>query len=261
MENEQNIEPIRRHKKGSHIWGGLLLLAIGGLLLAKQTGAYIPEWVFTWQMLLIAIGIITGIKHQFRGGGWIILILIGGIFMYDRFQPDLKLYRYIWPLVLIGIGMVIILKPRRSHRWRHDKRRFKEKFERWREQNHGFVPGDTPHDYSKEDYLDVTSVFGGIKKIVVSKNFRGGDITNFMGGTEVNLSQADIQGTITLDTTNIFGGTKLIVPASWEVKSEATAIFGGIEDKRDLHAIKPDPAKVLIIDGTCIFGGIEIRNY
>ena len=82
-----------------------------------------------------------------------------------------------------------------------------------------------------------------------------------MGGTEVNLSQADIQGTITLDTTNIFGGTKLIVPASWEVKSEATAIFGGIEDKRDLHAIKPDPAKVLIIDGTCIFGGIEIRNY
>ena len=260
MDNEQNIEPMRNPKKSkSHIWGGVFILAIGGLLLARQTGAAIPDWVFTWQMALIAIGLFSGFKDGFKGGGWIVMILIGALFMYDRFNPNIDMRRFIWPIILIGIGLLILFKPARYHRWRHG-RRFKEGFEKWKQSHPGFN-SDDPQQHSKEDYLDITSIFGGVKKIVVSKNFKGGDITNFMGGTEVNLSQADIQGTVTIDATNIFGGAKLVVPASWDIKSEATAIFGGIDDKRDLHAIKPDPNKVLIIDGTCIFGGIEIRNY
>jgi predicted membrane protein len=260
MDNEQNIEPSRRRGRGKgRIWGGLILLGIGALLLMRQTGVYIPNWVFTWQMLLIVIGIFSGIKDRFRGGGWIIMILIGGIFMYDRFDPTINLFRFMWPVILISIGLLIILKPGRYRRWHHG-RRFREGFEKWHQSNTNIMSSDT-EQYSKEDYLDITSIFGGVKKIVVSKNFKGGDITNFMGGTEINFSQADIQGTVVLDTTNIFGGAKLVVPASWEVKTETTAIFGGIEDKRDLHTLKPDANKVLIIDGTCIFGGIEIRSF
>ena len=261
MENEQNIEPTNRYKRThSHVWLGLLVLVAGGLLLFRQVGFYVPSWIFTWQMLLIAIGIISGIKSGFRGGGWLIMIAIGAIFMYDRFVPGLDLWRYLWPLILIGLGLIIILKPRGHHRHRHWKKKFHEKFDRW-EESHRTIPIEESQNYSKEDFIDITSIFGGVKKIVVSKNFKGGDITNFMGGTEVNLSQADIQGTVRIDATNIFGGAKLVVPASWDIKSEATAIFGGIDDKRDLHTIKPDPNKTLIIDGTCLFGGIEIRNY
>jgi len=260
MDNDQNIEPSKSHRKNrSHIWGGLFILAIGGLLLARQMNVFIPNWVFTWQMALIAIGVFSGLKEGFRGGAWIVMILIGSIFLYDRFDPEINMGRFIWPVILISIGFLILFKPARCRRWRHG-RKFKEGFEKWKQSNSSFAAND-PQQYSKEDYLDITSIFGGVKKIVVSKNFKGGDITNFMGGTEVNLSQADIQGVVTIDATNIFGGAKLVVPASWDVKSEATAIFGGIDDKRDLHTIKPDPNKVLIIDGTCIFGGIEIRNY
>src|SRR4030095_11711158 len=61
MDNDQNIEPMRNPRKSkSHIWGGVFILAIGGLLLARQTGAAIPDWVFTWQMALIAIGLFSG---------------------------------------------------------------------------------------------------------------------------------------------------------------------------------------------------------
>ncbi len=49
--------------------------------------------------------------------------------------------------------------------------------------------------FSSEDYIDATTVLGGIHKNIISKNFKGGDITIFMGGAEINLSQADIQGT------------------------------------------------------------------
>jgi predicted membrane protein len=258
MENDQYKEP-REYRRGhrGHIWAGLLVLGIGGLLLLREVGFFMPDWLFTWQMLLITIGIFSGFKSGFRGGFWILMIAIGGLFMYDRYTPDLNLRNYMWPLILIGIGLLIMLKPKSHGRC---KRRFKEKFDKW-EESHQSAPTQESQNFSKEDFVDITSVFGGIKKIVVSKNFKGGDITNFMGGTELNLSQADIQGTVTIDATNIFGGAKLVVPASWDVKSEATAIFGGIDDKRDLHAIKPDPNKTLIIDGTCLFGGIEIRNY
>ncbi|HMG67070.1 MAG TPA: LiaF domain-containing protein, partial [Chitinophagaceae bacterium] len=114
---------------------------------------------------------------------------------------------------------------------------------------------------SSEDYIDSTSIFGGIKKNVISKNFKGGDITNIMGGSEIDLTQADINGTVTIDLTQIFGGTKLIVPSNWQVKTQMAAIFGGVEDKRSLQNVTIDPNKKLVLDGTSIFGGIEIRSY
>ncbi len=89
----------------------------------------------------------------------------------------------------------------------------------------------------------------------------GGDIINFMGGSEINLTQADFTGTVKIDTTNIFGGTKLVVPSNWDVQSEVVAIFGGVDDKRQLTGNPVDPKKLIIIDGFCLFGGIEIRSF
>jgi len=56
------------------------------------------------------------------------------------------------------------------------------------------------------------------------------------------------------------GGTKIIVPPNWEVRSEVTALFAGFEDKRQ-QPLTANPDKVLIIDGTSIFGGIELKNF
>ena len=82
-----------------------------------------------------------------------------------------------------------------------------------------------------------------------------------MGGTELNLLQADIQHPIILEVHNIFGGTKLIIPSNWDVKNEVTAIFGGIEDKRILNPALPQPDKIMTLKGACVFGGIEVSNY
>ena len=120
--------------------------------------------------------------------------------------------------------------------------------------------GYSSKSFSSEDYIDATTIFGGIHKNILSKNFKGGDITIFMGGAELNLSQADIQGTAALDITQIMGGTKIIVPSHWEIRSQLTSVFGNIEDKRQ-NIGNTDPNKVLIIDGSSVFGGIEIRNY
>ena len=38
-------------------------------------------------------------------------------------------------------------------------------------------------------------------------------------------------------------------------------IFGGIEDKRRMQTITGPPEKTLILKGTVLFGGIEIKSY
>jgi predicted membrane protein len=246
---------------------GVLLFFIGILLLLKTADlVWFPHWFFTWPMILIAIGIFTGLKHGFRGGPWIIFLLIGGLFMANEINPAWHMERYIWPIVLISIGIGFILRPRRRDGWR-----------RWKEQRYqsrgqqqdtaGYTSdtnanaGAPVGDFDRRDLIDVTAVFGGVKKNVLSKNFRGGEITSFMGGSEIDLSQADISGRIVIDVTNIFGGTKLIVPSSWDVQNDITAVFGGVDDKRQINGVTLDPNKVLILDGTCLFGGIEIRSF
>ena len=156
-------------------------------------------------------------------------------------------------LMFIMIIAMMIFGPRR-------------RFGHWQERREQELTGATPptaetYHITDEDFLDSTSVFGGVKKTIVSKNFKGGDIVNIMGGAEINLSQADVQGRVELEVTQIFGGTKLVVPPHWVVKPEMAAIFGGIDDKRSVQNATTDHSKVLVLKGTSIFGGIEIRNF
>jgi predicted membrane protein len=263
FKNEIRQRWATRERKYGHgrIWTGLLLFIIGTLLLLRSTNALVfPAWFFTWPVLLIAIGFFSGIRHGFRGPFWAVMILVGGFGLADKIDPTLQMDRFIWPVVIMAIGLMFILRPRRrcSNRWKNYQDRWQQPSDTaGAEQTTGFE--ETTAD--RRDFLEVTSVFGGVKKNVLSKNFKGGDIISFMGGSEIDLTQADFNGKITIDATNIFGGTKLIVPPTWDVQSDITAIFGGVDDKRQISGINLDPNKVLILDGTCMFGGIEIRSF
>jgi predicted membrane protein len=261
MDNIENDEITESHHKKRWILPVVLLLVGIGLLL-NQLGLELPFWLITWPMLLIVVGIIRGVTSGFRDARWFILILIGGIFLVDEIIPGISFHRFLWPLAIIAIGLYLLIKPRNFHRNRHwdDWHRTMRNNRAWKqggEQNNFAGSG---RSFSSDSFIDATTVFGGVNRTIVSKDFKGGDITVFMGGTEINLSQADINGTARLDITQIMGGTKLIVPPHWEIRSELTSVFGNIEDKRQQTAVT-NPDKVLIIDGTSIFGGIEIRNY
>lgn len=287
------IPEDNNYRRGpGRVWAGLFLLLVGGVLLLDQMGFPLPDWLFSWHILLIALGVFIGLRHNFRGAGWIILIAVGGIYTIQDYNPDYHLHRFIWPGALILVGLIIILRPGRHqyrNEWRHEwqSARHQERWQRRWERRFGrpYDPatagaagtagvdpnmgsgsgctsafGSSRESYSSDDFINTTSIFGGVHKKIVSKNFKGGDITTMLGGTEIDLTAADFSGTIRLDVTQIMGGTKIIVPAHWEVRSEVTAVFAGFEDKRQQPAMT-NPEKILIIDGTSIFGGIELKNY
>lgn len=248
MENEN-------YKNDGRLFTGLFLIAAGCIIIAFKLGAPIPAWLITWPVALIAIGIGISIKHRFRSVPGLILILIGGINLFDQLTPESHIRNYTFPVIIIAVGLFFIFRPKKQ--WKH-----RRDYDASRDQWTSIPESDTYKAmYEGADYIDATCVLGGTKRIIVSKNFRGGDITCFMGGAEIDLTQADIQSPAVLDVTMVFGGCKLIVPANWEVKSEVSVVFGGIDDKRVLNASNITPGKVLVLEGTAVFGGIEIRSY
>lgn len=244
------------YKGGGRVWTGLFIVGAGVLLLAFKLGAPLPERIFSWPLGLIAFGLLLCLRHNFRSPAGLILILIGTLNFVDRLNPGLRLHEYIAPLVIICIGLIVAFRPRRSCGF---GRRWKEKYANDPNQRWNRVEDEKKNDNA--DYINSISVFGGVKKNILSKNFKGGEITCFMGGAEFNLSQADIQGQVVLEVTQVFGGTKLIVPANWHIKSEVVTVFGGMEDKRPLQAGNMNYDKVLLLIGTTVFGGIDIRSY
>ena len=242
----------KNHRKGK-IFGGLIIIAAGCLFLAKEMGSVIPSWIFTWQMILIVLGLYVGIKHNFQRIGWLILILVGSAFLLRDYMPDYNFTHYLWPVALIIVGVYIILKPR--SRYRHHWRKW-DKYKNWQQENEGQQRGQA------DDYIDISAVFGGVKKNIISKNFKGGEVNCVFGGGEINLSQADINGTADLEVNAVFGGARLILPPHWLVKSELTAVLGNVEDKRPQYKdANTDQSKVLILRGNAVFGGIEINSY
>lgn len=267
----------KQHHRGKVI-GGFIVVIVGSLFLAKELGAEIPEWIFTWKMLLISLGLISAVKHKFLHPGWIVLVGVGGIFLLNDLYPDMHIKPFIWPVLIILAGLFIMFKPRRKetekmsnywNRWhqRHHHGHGRRNWHRnpWEKHPwHEAYAEDVLRTETRngEDYVESINFLGSLKKNVLSKKFKGGEVINIFGGANIDLSQADFEQSATLDITQVFGGTKLIVPANWEIKSDTITICGGIEDKRPLQPnLSGESQRVLKLIGTTVFGGIEIKSF
>ncbi|MEJ0029338.1 MAG: hypothetical protein WDO15_02725 [Bacteroidota bacterium] len=246
---EQKAAEQQQEWNKGRVWAGLIVIAVGSVWIAREAGADIPNWLTGGPIWLVALGLFIGARSNFRNWFWIIPMGVGIALIVDREFWRLDIKPFIWPAVIIVVGLFMIFKPRRkndSGQW--DWRRHK-----------GVV---TDNDISGEqDTIDCVSIFGSISKNVLSKNFRGGEVVSFLGGTELNLTQADLTKPAVLEMTQVFGGSKLIVPSNWMIQStELVSVFGGVDDKR-MVSQNVDPNKVLILKGTNVFGGLEIKSF
>lgn len=244
----------KRQRKGLFI--GIAFISIGVLWLLKKADLGLPEWIFGWEIILIAIGFFSGLDSRFRNPGPWILMAIGGFFLIDEiiFIP-FSIREYIWPVAVILIGLLILFRPKKSmENCTSPRHRFKQ-------YNNPEGPPSPDETIDPANIIESVSIFNGLKKIILSKNFKGGSTTTVFGGTEINLIQADFQKSITIDNVVVFGGLKLIVPPHWEVRMNMTSMAAGVEDKRHAVAQTLPEEKILILTGTVLFGGIDVVSY
>ncbi|HEY3402323.1 MAG TPA: DUF5668 domain-containing protein [Ohtaekwangia sp.] len=230
--------------------GGIIIVIVGSLLLIDRTGVDLPNWIFSWPMIPIVVGLYIGARHQFKDWYWMIPTGIGTLFLVGHILNDYSFDEFFWPVLIIAFGLVMIFR---------SKQRSSEAWTRWKDKHNERQAGAFTSD---SDFMEVVTIFGGAKKVIISKDFKGGEAVTIFGGAEINFTQADIQGRIQLELVQVFGGAKLIVPANWRIHTdEVVCIFGGIDDKRNPAALTSDTEKVLVLKGTCIFGGIDIKSY
>lgn len=232
-------QPVRQGLKRKSLVFGLIVLGLGLAWLMRNFGLMsenVWDVIFSWQMLLIAIGVINISNDSSRGVGWV-LIAIGGFFLIsDLYDLPYSFRQVFWPALLILIGLVLIFGSSRIFRRRHI-------------------------NVSKgEDFIEEVSIFGGRERFVDSQAFRGGKIVSVFGGSKIHLTQAQLaEGEIEIENVSIFGGSTLIVPSDWNVKIEVFNIFGGYADKRIRSQV--DFNKTVTVKGVAIFGGGEIKSY
>lgn len=241
---------------------GILILIIGALLLLKEVGGFLPYWLFTWPMILIVIGLYTGVKNGFQNIGAVILLLVGVYFLLkDKVNLPVEVGPYLLPAALIFLGLYILF--RRKKKLDVDWKDWEGNYDRW-ERKLRTGKASKEREEGKGDnsgFLNVEALFCGIKRKVISKHFRGGEVTTVFGGTDINLLHADIEDQAVLNLSVVFGGVKLLIPAHWDVQIGLSNVAAGVEDKRYLQQGAVDPNKKLILTGSVVFGGVEITSY
>lgn len=274
------------NKNSSAIFG-IVLVVVGGLIIASRAGLGIPSWVLSWPMILITVGLAVGISTGFRRSGWFVPIIIGLFFLLDDILPGFFPREYFWPALLVVGGILLIFRPFRNRGDRfaprtengpHAGQQYSQQYNQQagttetaqpgpEEATSGFGSAGTTTasqsagntGYTSLDGLNETSVFGNVRKTLVTKNFSGGEVSAVFGSAEINLVQTDFQQPPHLELNAVFGSIKLIVPSHWQVKFESNAVLGGIEDKRPRHTIYSD--KVLYLEANAVFGGIQIESH
>ena len=216
---------------------GLIAITVGSLFLLDTAG-YIHIgnlWRF-WPLILIFLGLkgLIDPASRCRRGNNIAsgIMLIWGLLLLAASFGYIG-WGNMWPCFLIGLGLLLV--------WEYLRPK----------------PAAIP---LSPGAVKPESVFSSIEKIINDQQFQHGTASAIFGTVELDFTQANIAGdTGVLEVNAIFGSIEVRVPMNWNVSVEAGAVFGACENHT--RAPLPNaPVKNLIIQGSAVFGSVEIRN-
>jgi predicted membrane protein len=242
---DDNRHPLgreRSHLTNNRVIIGVILVLAGLFLVIRNTGFFpdfIDHVIFSWPMLLVAIGLVMTLGASEKTGG-IIVMAVGGFFMIPLvFRETFHMYNMFWPSIFIIIGIIFIVTKRKG----------------W--------GGISSKGMESEDLIDYATIFSGNERQVISQNFRGGKVASVFGGIELDLTKAKLApGRNILEIAAVFGGVTIIVPDTWYVTIEVTPVLGGFTDSRKLFPGRTvDNVSQLVIKGAVVFGGGEVKSY
>lgn len=100
-------------KFNGKVMAGIIIIIVGGILLIDNLNLFfVPDWLISWPMFLVAYGLYLGGKHNFRKPIWAWLVIIGTAFLFTENIDNAD--RVVWPLAIIGAGAWMVM--------RHNKR-------------------------------------------------------------------------------------------------------------------------------------------
>jgi predicted membrane protein len=214
---------------------GVLIVVVGLLFTLENVGLTDASgYLRYWPVALIALGLLKlwqGTGGALCGG---FIFLFAGVWLLLQGMGIVTISLWnLWPMLLVFAGASMV--------WRGMRGRGVEA-----------VGGDTHATVS------AVAVLAGVNRGSTSKAFRGGDITAVLGGCQIDLRQATIEGDAVIDVFAMWGGIEIKVPENWSVTGRVTPILGGYEDKT--RPVRDGTNQRLLVRGLVMMGGVEIKN-
>lgn len=243
-------------------------MALGVLFLLDNFGVLYAGDVFRyWPLLLIGLGLTRllapGRREDYVGG--VVLLFLGSAFLLRALHVPWFRLRLIWPGLLVVLGATLIWQALRGKRggaasWfpGHSEQKEASGAAGGTSSDPGPLGAKQP---DSANVLQEFALMGGGERVVRSQDFAGGEVTAIMGGFEIDLRAAGMTGdTATVEVFTVFGGVEFKVPPDWNVVANGTPILGMFTDSTKRMADGVKPSKTLILRGTAIMGGVEVKN-
>lgn len=212
----------------------LILFGIGYLLNALNVldfnlGRFFYNW---YPILIILFGIHLLSNKKFIFGS--IVSIFGLLLQLEQLNVvDVNIWQLVFPFALVGIGINMIVKKNK-----HSPRSL--------------------NDFRVEKNFEINNVFSSDERNVNSSSLERGEVFSLFGSARVDMSNSIISdNNFYLEMTAIFGSIDIRLPEDCRIELKGTPIFGSIDDRSKANPIS---SKKVVLDCTCVFGGIDIRN-
>ena len=275
-------------RKGNMVIGATLVLT-GLAMVLDRAGVFQWRDMWTlWPLILGGIGLarflqsLPGEPKQgllfMTAAAWLLLGETGWARLEDS-----------WPIFIIAFGLMVAFNGARRPRWHAPERTgepLAPPLPRMRRPDRPMSPLATAGiwiaiivglqvsgmsgirsftEAGSGERVRVVSVMGKSEHTSRATAFQGGNITNVMGRSELDLQEATLApgAEATVHVFSAMGSVVLRVPPTWTVDAGAISAIGGVRDERfpAAEAEAPaGPAPRLVLRGLVLAGRLTIRS-
>ncbi|MBO3089913.1 LiaI-LiaF-like domain-containing protein [Cellulomonas dongxiuzhuiae] len=208
---------------------GVLVVLAGVVLLLERSGVVEVDLGTLagtlWPLLVVLVGVTSLLLVPRAWFGPVVITAAGVVLLLDRLDVlDVSVWDYLWPVAIILIGL-------------------------------GITFGAAGRG-GQEDRITAIAFWWGSERRSRSRRFRSASLTAIMGGIDLDLRDADIEGSARIDVFTFWGGVDIKVPRTWEVRTTGLPLLGGWENKTE-PPVGGGP--VLDVRIVSIMAGAEVR--
>ena len=178
-------------KLTTSVFAGGAIIIFGVLMLLEQFGMIPSHWFSFWAVVCFLLGIFQMAQAQrWSSRAWGAFLVFTGIALELNYlgKAPLHLART-WPVFIILLGVIILIQAIEKP---------------------NSIGSLSPH-------FSLLSCMGGGEFKIQAKNFRGGTASAFMGGFDIDLRDADIEGDSAVVVLNAFILSKAVYEVGYEM--------------------------------------------
>ena len=262
---------------------GLLIIFVGVVFMLDELGiAPAVTYLRYWPVAIIAIGVAKMLQAREGGGAFAGLVFtIAGVWLQAEALDILHVsLRDVWPIGLMLLGGYLVWQGLTNRSTRRPGASISSSPDApftsmegpapWLDASTAPPSPDAgsaqasaratkmPPPGDPNATMSVMAIMGGVTRGNNSSAFRGADVLAFMGGCEIDLRKAAINGEAVIDVFAMWGGIEIRVPEDWTVVSHIVPLMAGVDDKT--RPPQAATAHRLTLRGFILMAGVEIKN-